>query len=454
MASDSRQFPPISQLQAQLAAGQTSSRELTERALDAASTSSEGAATFTTLHAHSARASADAIDMQRAAGVPLAPLAGIPISIKDLFDEAGRTTLAGSRALDDAAPAASDCAVVARLRAAGAVIIGRTNMTEFAYSGLGLNPHYGTPRNPWDRATGRVPGGSSSGAAISVTDGMAAAAIGTDTGGSVRIPSALCGLTGFKPTARRVPISGVVPLSHSLDSIGPLARSVACCAVLDAVIAGEVPRAPRPASLHGRRFWIPRGLAFDGVDASVGAAFDDACRRLTAAGANLIDIDIPEFADLARINRQGGFAAAEAWWWHANLLARRASDYDPRVASRIRRGESISAADYLTLLHERERWIAAVSARLQGDLMLMPTVPVVAPEIGPLERSDEAYGTTNLLLLRNPTLINFLDGCALSLPCHEPGSAPVGLMLAGCGGQDQSVMDAGAAIESLLTSAA
>jgi aspartyl-tRNA(Asn)/glutamyl-tRNA(Gln) amidotransferase subunit A len=454
MASTPRSFPPIAQLQAQLAAGQTSSRELTERALDAVSSSSEGVATFTTVHAQGARASADAIDTQRAAGVPLGPLAGIPISIKDLFDEAGRTTLAGSRALDDAAPAAADCAVVARLRAAGAVIIGRTNMTEFAYSGLGLNPHYGTPRNPWDRGVGRVPGGSSSGAAISVTDGMAAAAIGTDTGGSVRIPSALCGLTGFKPTARRVPISGVVPLSHSLDSIGPLALSVACCALLDAVIAGEQPRAPSPAMLRGRRFWVPRGLAFDGVDNAVGAAFDDACRRITAAGANLVDIDIPEFADLARINRQGGFAAAEAWWWHADLIARREADYDPRVASRIRRGQSISAADYLTLLQERERWVAAVRSRLQGDLLLMPTVPVLAPEIGPLERSDEAYGTSNLLLLRNPTLINFLDGCALSLPCHEPGGAPVGLMLAGCNGQDQSVIDTGAAIQSLLPGAA
>ncbi|MEK9776912.1 MAG: amidase family protein, partial [Quisquiliibacterium sp.] len=217
MADPNHSFQTLSQLHEQLLAGRVTSRELTERALDAASSSSESAATFTTLHAASARASADAIDLQRAAGVPLAPLAGIPISIKDLFDEAGRVTLAGSKALDDAQPAQSDCAVVARLRAAGAVIIGRTNMTEFAYSGLGLNPHYGTPRNPWDRASGRVPGGSSSGAAVSVTDGMAAAAIGTDTGGSVRIPSALCGLTGFKPTARRVPISGVVPLAHSLD---------------------------------------------------------------------------------------------------------------------------------------------------------------------------------------------------------------------------------------------
>jgi len=447
MAIDSQ---TLTRLRAALAAGETTSRELTERALEAASTSDEAAATFIAVHAAEARVTADALDAQRAAGLPMPPLAGIPISIKDLFDEAGEVTRAGSRALDDAAPAAEDCPVVSRLRAAGAVIVGRTNMTEFAYSGLGLNPHYGTPRNPWDRATGRIPGGSSSGAAVSVTDGMAAAAIGTDTGGSVRIPSALCGLTGFKPTARRVPIAGVVPLSFSLDSIGPLARSVACCALLDAVMAGEAPWEPRATPLAGRRLWIPRTLVLDGMDATVAAAFDDACRRLSAAGATLVDLDLPEFGELAAINRLGGFAAAESWWWHAALIERREADYDPRVATRIRRGSSMLASDYLTLLDARRRWIDAVTRRLDADLMLMPTVPVVAPAIEPLRASDEAYGTTNLLLLRNPTLINFLDGCALSLPCHAPGEAPVGLMLAGGAGQDRQVLQTGAAIESAL----
>jgi aspartyl-tRNA(Asn)/glutamyl-tRNA(Gln) amidotransferase subunit A len=440
----------LAAIKADIASGKTTSRELTEQALAAATDSAEASATFMTVHAALARATADAIDAQRAAGLPLPELAGIPISIKDLFDEAGRTTLAGSRALDDAPAAAEDCAVVARLRAAGAVIIGRTNMTEFAYSGLGLNPHYGTPRNPWDRATGRIPGGSSSGAAISVTDGMAAAAIGTDTGGSVRIPSALCGLTGFKPTARRVPISGVVPLSHSLDSIGPLARSVECCALLDSVMAAEPTPSLQPANLKGRRLLVPRTLVMDDIDGQVSEAFADACKRLAAAGATLVDIDVPEFADLGRINRQGGFVAAEAWWWHQALIGRRQPDYDPRVAARIRRGEVLSAADYLTLLDERPRWIAAVEQRLEGELMIMPTLPIVAPAIAPLRESDELFGTTNLLILRNPTLINFLDGCALSLPCHQPGSAPVGLMLAGCAGQDRDVLQTGMAIERIL----
>ena len=445
-----RSADTLTGLQQALAAGRTTSRELTERALAAATGSSEAAATFVTVHAAQARASAVAIDAQRAAGLALPPLAGIPISIKDLFDEAGQVTRAGSRVLDDAAPAERDCPVVARLRGAGAVIIGRTNMTEFAYSGLGINPHHGTPRNPWDRATGRIPGGSSSGAAVSVTDGMAVAAIGSDTGGSVRIPAALCGLTGFKPTARRVPLEGVLPLSGSLDSIGPLARSVDCCAQLDAIMAGQTPTSLTPAPLAGKRFWLPRTVMFDGVDDAVGQAIERALQRLSQAGARLVEIEMPAFADLARINRAGGFTAAEAWWWHAELIGRHAAGYDPRVLVRIRRGAAMSAADYLSLRAERQRWIATVSASLDGDLMLMPTLPIVAPAIAPLRDSDTEYDRTNQLVLRNAAPINFLDGCALTLPCHREGEAPAGLMLAGCGGQDAAVLRAGAAIEAVL----
>ncbi len=440
-----------------LVQGATSSRELTEQALDAATGSSLAAATFTMVHAASARASADAADALRAAGLPMPPLAGLPVSIKDLFDEAGQVTRAGSRVLDSAAPAAADSAVVRRLRAAGAVIVGRTNMTEFAYSGLGLNPHHGTPLNPWDRGcgggSGRIPGGSSSGAAVSVTDGMAAAAIGTDTGGSVRIPSALCGLTGFKPTARRVPLTGVLPLSPTLDSVGPLAQSVACCALLDAVLAGETPAPLRRVPAAGLRVALPRTLVFDGADATVSAAFAAACTALSAAGVQIVEIDLPEFAELAHINHAGGFAAAEAWAWHAPLLAANEAGYDPRVAVRIRRGSSASAADYLELLAARRRWIAGVTQRLadvHAVLMILPTVPVVAPALAPLLASDDVYGSTNLLLLRNPTLINFLDGCALSLPCHRPSDAPVGLTLAAPGGHDAAVLAAGAALEAVL----
>jgi aspartyl-tRNA(Asn)/glutamyl-tRNA(Gln) amidotransferase subunit A len=436
-----------------LAQGETSSRALTELALDAVNTSDQASATFTRVHADSARASADAADRLRSAGLPAAPLAGLPISIKDLFDEAGQVTRAGSRVLGDARPAGCDGAVVRQLRAAGAVIVGRTSMTEFAYSGLGLNPHHGTPLNPWDRATGRIPGGSSSGAAVSVTDGMAVVAIGTDTGGSVRIPSALCGLTGFKPTARRVSLTGTLPLSPTLDSIGPLAHSVACCALLDAVLAGQEPATLRPVQLAGLRLALPRTLLFDGADATVSAAFAAACTALSNAGASIVEIEIPEFAELAHINRGGGFIAAEAWAWHASLLSSREAEYDPRVAVRIRRGSSMSAADYLELLAVRRQWISGVAQRLSAvnaSMMILPTVPVVAPALAPLRLSDETYGSINLLLLRNPTLINFLDGCALSLPCHRPGDAPVGLTLAALGGGDAAVLSAGAAIEAVL----
>lgn len=445
---------PLAHWQAELAAGRTTSAALTEQALDAALHGSEARATFIAVHADTARATAHAVDGLRAAGVPLPPLAGIPITVKDLFDQQGQVTRAGSRVLEHAAPAQADSVVVQRLRAAGLVIVGRTNMTEFAYSGLGLNPHHGTPRNPWDRQTGRIPGGSSSGAAVSVTDGMAAAAIGTDTGGSVRIPSALCGLTGFKPTARRVPLQGALPLSAALDSIGPLARTVDCCARLDAVLAGAGASGLEPtATLAGATLALPSTLVREGMDATVAAAFEQACRAFTEAGARIVEIDVPEFAELAQINRLGGYTAAEAWAWHAKLIEARGAEYDPRVVSRIRRGASINAAHYLELESARLQWIAAVERRIaaaHAHALVLPTVPVVAPPIADLQDSDEAYGAANLLILRNPTLVNFLDGCALSLPCHRPGDAPVGVMLAGPAGRDADLLALGAGAEAAL----
>src|SRR5438874_12202294 len=222
--------PTLAALAADLAAGRTTSRELVEAALDRiADPAGEGVRALLKVYGREARAVADAQDQLRQSGYVASPLAGIPVSIKDLFDVAGEVTLAGSKALDDRPPATADAPVVARLKAAGAIIIGRTNMTEFAFSGVGINPHYGTPGNPYDRSL--IPGGSSSGAAVSVGDGQAVVAIGTDTGGSVRIPAAFCGIAGFKPTQYRVSRDGAVPLSTTLDSIGPLANSIACCAI-------------------------------------------------------------------------------------------------------------------------------------------------------------------------------------------------------------------------------
>lgn len=437
-----------------LAGGRSSSVALTEAALARAQASDgEGARVFTRLHAEGALKAARASDALRQAGFVRSALEGLPISIKDLFDVAGDVTLAGSVALDDAPPARANAPVVERLIAAGAVIIGRTNMTEFAFSGLGLNPHYGAPLNPFDRAGKRIPGGSSSGAAVSVSDGMAAAAVGTDTGGSVRIPAALCGLTGFKPTARRVPRDGALPLSTSLDSIGPIARSVACCAMLDAILSGTGASLLGEANLAGLRLAVPRTVALDGMDATVAASFEAALATLSRAGAQISEIAVPEFAQLGGINAKGGLAAAEAWHWHRELIQRAGDRYDPRVRVRILRGREMSAADYIDVLTARAAWVEAVETRIAPfDALIMPTVPVIAPRIDELA-DDAAFGATNLLILRNPTFINFLDGCALSVPCHRSGEAPVGLMLAGAGGRDRAILSIGQAVEQALRGA-
>ncbi|WP_028602788.1 amidase [Ottowia thiooxydans] len=445
-------LPTIEQLSKELAAGRTTSVQLTEAALARASDpQGEGAKTFVALSAERALAAARASDLLRTAGIVRSPLEGLPVSVKDLFDVAGEVTTAGSAVLRGGTPATHSAPVIERLVAAGAVIVGRTSMTEFAFSGLGLNPHYGTPKNPWDRATGRIPGGSSSGAAVSVADGMAVVGIGSDTGGSVRIPSALCGLTGFKPTQRRVPTEGALPLSTSLDSIGPLAASVHCCAIVDAILAGEAPLAPLPRSLAGARFAVPETVVFDGVDAVVAAAFEAACARLQSAGALITRLAIPEFSEMGRLHARGTLANAEAWAWHRTLLTERGAEYDPRVSGRIRAGEKMGAADYIDLIQARKRWITQVEARIAGfDALLLPTVPVIAPPIAELQSSDEAYAAANGLILRNPTLINFLDGCALSLPCHAKGEPPVGLMLAGAGGRDREILALGLATEQIL----
>lgn len=449
------QLPTLSDLSQSLDQRLTSASALLEQAQARASDpQGEGQRVFIEQYHDQARVQAQASDTLRAAGLRRSPIDGLPMSIKDLFDYRGSTTRGGSKVLDDAPAAAAHAVVVQRLLNAGAVIVGRTNMTEFAYSGLGINPHYGTPRNPWDRATGRIPGGSSSGAAVSVSDGMAVAAIGSDTGGSVRIPSALCGLTGFKPTARRVTMQGVQPLSPSLDSIGPLAASVACCAVLDAILAGEPIDVPKAVALRGLRLAVPVTVVFDGVDDTVSATFTRALTRLRAAGAQVTEIDVPAFAKLATINAAGGFAASEAWAFHRALIAGHGQGYDPRVVSRIKRGEAMSAADYIDLLAARRAWVDEVDRTLAPfDAAIMPTVPVVAPAIDKLVASDDAYFAANGAILRNPTLINFLDGCSLSLPCHAPGEAPVGLMVAASAGADRRVLAIGLAIEAALRTA-
>ena len=440
------------ELSRQLAARKITSRELVERSLAAIEDpNGEGARVFIRVDRTAALASADRVDDERRKGARLHALAGIPISIKDNFDEAGVVTLAGSKVLVGAPSAAHDSTAVARLRAADAVLIGRTNMTEFAYSGLGINPHYGTPRNAYDRAAARIPGGSSSGAAISVCDGMASGAIGTDTGGSVRIPAALNGLVGFKPTARRIPVDGVLPLSLSLDSVGPIARTVGDCVLLDRVMSASE-TGPVAIALRGKRIAVPQTVVLDDLSSSVARAFSAACTKLSAAGAVIVELPLREFARSVEANPRGGLSSAEAWWWHRKWISRSADSYDPRVVARIRPGEVIGAADYIEMLQQRRRFVSEVEAAVRGfDAMVMPTTAETAPTIAEVVASDENYFRLNSRMLRNPALVNLFDGCALSIPCHQRGDAPVGLMLAGLHGQDDQVLSLGLAIEKLLS---
>jgi aspartyl-tRNA(Asn)/glutamyl-tRNA(Gln) amidotransferase subunit A len=442
----------IVELSQLLASQKITSRQLVEQALSAIKDPrGEGSRTFLSVHESEALAAADHVDTQRRGGAKLPALAGIPISIKDLFDEAGVTTLGGSKVLVGKPPATRASTVVERLKNAGAVIIGRTNLVEFAYSALGLNPHYGTPKNPFDRATGRIPGGSSSGAAISVTDGMASGAIGSDTGGSIRIPAALNGLVGLKPTARRVPLDGVLPLSFTLDSAGPIAKTVADCALLDQVLAAETDGVPAPAQLRGVRFAVPKTVFQTDLSSAVADAFTAALGRLSSAGATIIDVPMTEFAEAANVNPRGALTSAEAYWWHRQWLKDGADKYDPRVLSRIRPGEAITAASYIDLIKLREQFIRTINAAAAGyDAMLMPTTPETAPTIAETGKDDETYTRLNLRMLRNPAIVNLFDGCALSVPCHVPGTAPVGMMIAGTQNTDRKILAIGLAVEEVV----
>ena len=412
--------------------------------------SSAAAHVFTRLYPEAARLAAGHADACHAAGLAAGPLAGVPVTIKDLYDVAGETTTAGTKVFAGDAPASHDAPAVARLRAAGAAIVGKTNMTELAFSGIGINPHYGTPVNPADTQVQRIPGGSSSGAAVSVALGLAVAGLGSDTGGSIRIPAALCGVVGFKSTQSRVPLAGAVPLSHSLDTVCAMTRSVADCLVVDGVLSGQ-PLAVAQRPLKGRRLAVPQTLMLDGLDATVARAFERSLSRLSQAGALLEDIALPELAEIAALNAPGGFSPVECWAAHHERIADVMAQLDPRVASRAKLGQNVSAADYLRMLKNRQRWIQRMEAALAGyDAILSPTVPIVAPELDLLMRDDEAFAAANRSTLRNTFAINFLDGCSFSLPCQAAGELPVGLMVSSVRGDDARLGSVALAIEAAL----
>jgi aspartyl-tRNA(Asn)/glutamyl-tRNA(Gln) amidotransferase subunit A len=441
----------VAQLAADLDAGRASSRELVEQALAKINDrAGEGSRAFLKVYADAARAEADYCDRLRKLGVRRSAVDGLPVSLKDLFDVAGDVTRAGSRIREKSSPAKSDAGAVARLRAAGAVFIGRTNMVEFAFGGVGLNPHYGTPRNPYDRKAGRVPGGSSSGAAVAQADGMAVMSLASDTRGSIRGPAALCGVTGWKPTARRVPRDGAFPLSFTLDSVGPLANSVACCAAYDAILAGEPETALARLEAEGLRLLLPRSSAIEDLDTEVSRAFQSSLSRLSKAGAVISERPVPQFDRQGEYFKGGGYAGAEAYHIH-RTNQERIGEYDPRVGKRVLLGKSLTASDYLAFGDLRVELMREVEALAAGfDAILMPTVPCIAPTIAEADASDDDYFRWNMRILRNNGLINFLDGCAASVPCHEPGGAPVGLMVCGIAGTDRHTLAVSAAIERAL----
>jgi aspartyl-tRNA(Asn)/glutamyl-tRNA(Gln) amidotransferase subunit A len=401
---------------------------------------------FLRLYHDAARAAADAADGRRKAGVSLGPLDGTIISIKDLFDVAGETTTAGSMVLRDAPPAEKDAVVVHRLGQAGAVILGKTNMVEFAFSGLGLNPHYGTPGNAADPR--RIPGGSSSGAGVSVAEGTSEISIGSDTGGSVRIPAALNGVVGFKPTAHRVPLDGAFPLSQSLDSIGPLGGSVQECAFADAVMAGAEPQRLNPSSLAGLRIGIPRGRLFAETEPMVEQAFAAALDRLARAGARIADHSIDDLLQaMTDTTAAGSIASVEASEVHADWIDSMADLIDPRVQWLIARSGGVPAPVYIRMLRHRRDLVAAMDERLRPlDALALPTTAISAPLTAPLEADDRLYNRTDWLILRNTMFGNQFDLTGISLPI--PGfERPVGLMLVARRGHDRRLLEIAAGVE-------
>ena len=409
----------------------------------------EGARACLTVYRDEAKAAADAADARAKAGVSLGPIDGTIVSIKDLFDVAGEVTRAGSKVFDEEGkPAAVDAPVVRRLRAGGAVIIAKTNMSEFAYTGIGANPHFGTPGNPADRK--RVPGGSSSGAAVAAADGMCEIAIGTDTGGSCRIPGALCGIVGYKPSRQRIPTQGAFPLSYSIDSIGPIARSVEACARADAVMANETYVPLEPVPLAGLRIGVAEDYPLENLDETVDLKFSDAVARLNKAGAHISEEKLALLDEMAQVNSKGGVQPAEAFAIHRDLLSRRADAMDPNVSVRLERARNISAADYIDMVRERARLIRMMDIRIADvDVLAWPTTPMVAPTMQEVAAPDE-FARKNAMLLRNTVIVNFFDLCAISVPIPRGSGLPAGFMLVARNGQDQRLFRIAAAVERLF----
>jgi aspartyl-tRNA(Asn)/glutamyl-tRNA(Gln) amidotransferase subunit A len=412
--------------------------------------SGEGAKSFLYVAEDEAITTAQSQDALLKKGLQNGPLSGVTVSIKDLFDISGQVTASGSNVLRDNASATVDSEVVSHIRRAGGIVVGRTNMTEFAYSGLGLNPHFGTPLNPYDRSNGRIPGGSTSGGAISVTDQMAIIAVGSDTGGSCRIPAALCGIVGFKSTASRYSMAGILPLSRSLDSVGVLAPTVQCCQIMDGILFDGPKINNFEVSIDRLNIGVVENVVLEGMDKDVKKNYLRTIEVLKKSGANLRTINSKVFERVIQLQGQPKIVSAEANSEFETILALKGKGVDPRVSTRITKGKEITSAVYIQTLVERKLLIQAWQKEfLNDDVWVMPTVPVIAPLLDDL-RLDEKYFECNSLMLRNPGLINFLDGCALSIPNHFGEGPPSGLMLVSPGNTDESLLRCGVAVEKML----
>ncbi|GBQ84053.1 amidase [Asaia krungthepensis] len=435
----------------QLEKGEITSRALVETCLEAITRSDNARAAYTgDFSADRARQFADAADRIRAKGYHASPWAGLPISVKDLFDLKGQVTAAGSTILADRPPAVTDAEAIAPLRAAGFIVMGRTQMTEFAYSGLGLNPHGPQPWNTLVEDGRAIPGGSSSGGAVSVATGACLAAIGSDTGGSCRIPAAMNALTGFKPTAARISRKGMIPLSPSFDSVGSIAQSVQDCALLDHVMSNAgTPWAAPQAHEGPLRLLLPTSFVRNDADSQVLAVFETVLRHLEGGGVEIVRQPLPLLQDIQDLNIQAQIVAAEAYHYFHDDLLHHPDEFDPRVSERIALGEKASVQILRQLHIERQRLCARFNAEMTSfDALVCPTSPILPPLISECAEA-EAYGRYNRLVLRNPSLANLLDGCSISLPLNWKGF-PSGLMLTSCHGQDEALLRAARKCEDRL----
>ncbi len=409
---------------------------------------------FPTVTAERARREAGASTARHRAGHPLGPLDGVPTVWKDIVDVADTVTTAGSDLFRDNPPAGADAPVVANATAAGMVSLAKTTLPEFAFSGLGQNPHFGTPRNPHDPT--RMTGGSSSGSAVAVAAGLAPCALGTDTGGSIRIPAAFCGIVGFKTTERRIDKTGVVPLSRTLDTLGPLARTVEDCALLDAVYRGIAPSAMSPPSIADLSVLAPpaTSIVIAQAEDAVVANFEAALDTLARAGARIERRPFDMFEAVHALTpKRGTILAAESYYQHKDRVeGADAARIDRRVMARIWRGTEMSACDLVAIGVERERLIADFERALDGGhFVAMPTALITAPEIAAIEADDALFHATNLRALHNTMIGNFLRTCGLALPSgRDSDGLPTGILFTGPAGADAALLRAGLAIQPAL----